>query len=260
MRATRISGDQTVAKFTREYLSGLGVYDYRHRHYHPGLGRFIQTDPLGLQIEGTKLSAQQAALYPAGSAPATFSSSELNLYRYCHNDPINKSDPMGLLAPEILYDDSNKKAMVETDLKALRQIPAFDREMNKMDKNDKYNAIKDAESGDNRTTQRSPNGLKTNNTVRNYGVRDFLRDLKGLFSRSGSAGTGATTFYSPTNRQTVSGRDRAPIFGLANEMGEMFNANNGTWGQGGFSGNDNRSIWFENQAREAFGAEARPYH
>ena len=80
----------------REYLYTFGLYDYRHRIYHPGLGRFIQTDPLGLQIEGAKLSAQQTALYLGGGAPEKFSSSELNLYRYCNNDPINKSDPLGL--------------------------------------------------------------------------------------------------------------------------------------------------------------------
>jgi RHS repeat-associated protein len=80
----------------REYLPALGLYDYRHRVYHPGLGRFLQIDPLGLQIEGAKLSAQQTALYPAGTAPKTFSFSELNLYRYCHSDPVNKTDPLGL--------------------------------------------------------------------------------------------------------------------------------------------------------------------
>ena len=82
----------------REYIRELGIYDYRNRFYYPALGRFLQTDPTGLQIEGAKLSAQQTALYPAGDAPATFSSSELNLYRYCHNDPVNGSDPFGLNA------------------------------------------------------------------------------------------------------------------------------------------------------------------
>ncbi len=80
----------------REYLSALGLYDYRHRVYHPALGRFLQVDPLGLQMEGAKLSAQQTALFPDGTAPKTFSSSELNLYRYCQSDPVNKSDPSGL--------------------------------------------------------------------------------------------------------------------------------------------------------------------
>ena len=81
----------------REYLYTLGLYDYRHRFYHPGLGRFIQTDPMGLQIEGAKLSTEQTAFYPAGQAPATFNASELDLYRYCHNDPVNKTDPTGLI-------------------------------------------------------------------------------------------------------------------------------------------------------------------
>jgi RHS repeat-associated protein len=79
----------------REYLYWFGMYDYRHRIYHPGLGRFIETDPLGQQIEGAKLSAEQTALFGDG-APEKFSSSESNLYRYCHNDPVSKSDPLGL--------------------------------------------------------------------------------------------------------------------------------------------------------------------
>jgi RHS repeat-associated protein len=56
----------------REYLSELGLYDYRHRMYHPGLGRFLQTDPLG------------------------FGGGDANLFRYCGNDPVNGSDPSGL--------------------------------------------------------------------------------------------------------------------------------------------------------------------
>lgn len=81
----------------REYIHELRLYDYRNRFYDPKLGRFLQTDPTGLQTEGEKLSAQQTALYPAGGAPAAFSSSELNLYRYCNSDPVNNSDPTGLV-------------------------------------------------------------------------------------------------------------------------------------------------------------------
>jgi RHS repeat-associated protein len=57
----------------REWLKELGVYDYRHRMYHPELGRFLQPDP------------------------KHFAAGDYNLYRYCHNDPVNKIDPTGLL-------------------------------------------------------------------------------------------------------------------------------------------------------------------
>jgi len=56
----------------REWLSDLKLYDYRNRMYQPELGRFLQPDP------------------------KEFAAGDYNLYRYCHNDPINKSDPLGL--------------------------------------------------------------------------------------------------------------------------------------------------------------------
>jgi RHS repeat-associated protein len=56
----------------REYAAALGFYEYRARAYHPGLGRFMSEDP---------------KLFDAG---------DYNLYRYCHNDPIDFTDPMGL--------------------------------------------------------------------------------------------------------------------------------------------------------------------
>lgn len=39
--------------------------------YQPELGRFMQPDP------------------------REFDARDYNLYRYCHNDPVNKSDPTG---------------------------------------------------------------------------------------------------------------------------------------------------------------------
>jgi RHS repeat-associated protein len=60
-------------KFTgREFNSTFGFYEYRARAYHPILGRFMSEDP--------KL----------------FDASDYNLFRYCHNDPIDFTDPMGL--------------------------------------------------------------------------------------------------------------------------------------------------------------------
>jgi RHS repeat-associated protein len=58
----------------REYFPELGIYDYRHRMYQPELGRFLQTDPTG------------------------FDPGDMNLFRYCGDDPVDLSDPMGLLS------------------------------------------------------------------------------------------------------------------------------------------------------------------
>jgi RHS repeat-associated protein len=56
----------------REYLSQFGIYEYRARAYHPGIGRFVSEDPKG------------------------FDAGDYNLFRYCHNDPEDLTDPMGL--------------------------------------------------------------------------------------------------------------------------------------------------------------------
>lgn len=52
--------------------ANLGFYDYRARAYHPGLGRFMSEDP------------------------KVFDAGDYNLFRYCHNDPEDLTDPMGL--------------------------------------------------------------------------------------------------------------------------------------------------------------------
>src|SRR5882724_8765595 len=57
----------------REWIPELGIYDYRHRMYHPGLGHFLQADPTG------------------------FDAGDMNLFRYCDDDPVDGTDPTGLL-------------------------------------------------------------------------------------------------------------------------------------------------------------------
>jgi RHS repeat-associated protein len=55
----------------REYLAEIGLYDYRNRVYSPGLGRFLQTDPI------------------------RFDAGDINIYRYVGNNPVNWRDPSG---------------------------------------------------------------------------------------------------------------------------------------------------------------------
>ena len=54
------------------WIGELKLYDLRNRFMSPELGRFLQTDPIGFKGDAS------------------------NLYRYCHNDPEDFSDPMGL--------------------------------------------------------------------------------------------------------------------------------------------------------------------
>jgi len=58
-------------------LKGTELYHYKARAYHPGLGRFLQTDPIG---------------YDDG----------MNMYAYVGNDPVNVVDSTGRIM-EVLY-------------------------------------------------------------------------------------------------------------------------------------------------------------
>ena len=78
----------------REYISELKLYDYRNRLYQPELGRFMQPDP------------------------KEFGAGDYNLYRYCHNDPVNKSDPTGLY---LTYSDNWSESDAEIFKQAFEQ-------------------------------------------------------------------------------------------------------------------------------------------
>src|SRR5262249_31867815 len=56
----------------REWDQAFGLYEYRARGYDPDLGRFLSEDPKAFDV------------------------GDYNLYRYCDNDPLDQTDPMGL--------------------------------------------------------------------------------------------------------------------------------------------------------------------
>jgi RHS repeat-associated protein len=66
------TGREYAASNAAGYNASFSFYEYRARAYHPGLGRFMSEEP---------------KLFDAG---------DYNLFRYCHNDPIDNTDPMGL--------------------------------------------------------------------------------------------------------------------------------------------------------------------
>lgn len=67
------AGNQGRFQYTGQaWLPELGLYHYKARAYSPTLGRFLQTDPIG---------------YGDG----------LNWYAYVGNDPVNRTDPTGMI-------------------------------------------------------------------------------------------------------------------------------------------------------------------
>jgi len=66
----------------RELQPESGLYNYRNRFYHSGLGRFLQTDPAGF-IGG------------------------INFYGYVSNNPVLLVDPLGLVSPEFVFTTGN---------------------------------------------------------------------------------------------------------------------------------------------------------
>jgi RHS repeat-associated protein len=86
----KISAEGTLAqsnpwRFQTKYRDEeTGLYYYGHRVYDPHTGQFLSREPLG-------------------------ESESLNLYSYCHNDPINNVDVLGLRKKEIVSTDAKNR-------------------------------------------------------------------------------------------------------------------------------------------------------
>jgi RHS repeat-associated protein len=75
----------------REYRWAYGFYEYRARAYHPTVGRFMSEDPkLFVRSAGATKSSDDWSL--SGHPDEA----EWNLFRYCGNDPLDFTDPLGL--------------------------------------------------------------------------------------------------------------------------------------------------------------------
>ena len=65
-----------------EWLPTGNMYYARARYYAPNMGRWLAPDPIG------------------------FAGGDINLYRYCNNDPVNIGDPTGLYTTNPIWTTS----------------------------------------------------------------------------------------------------------------------------------------------------------
>jgi hypothetical protein len=224
--------------------------------HQPELGRFLQADPLGLQTEGEKLSAGQKSLFsPGGVAPEAFGGSEMNLFRYCADDPVNRSDPSGLY-----FDIQGPKGFPEAVMDRFREEGAKNRDVQnaimEAANSDKPHLIRPAESSGNRNPYGSAGpGHKASRTDAYYGTPFWSRSWFASFMNT-TAPHGSITYYDPSNSQRVEGKARSPGYVLVHELGHMIDHDRGTYVEESAFGPtvpvaERRAIWWENQVRPA---------
>ncbi|MBY0545918.1 MAG: hypothetical protein K2W95_01375 [Candidatus Obscuribacterales bacterium] len=92
----------TLFGFTcQRYDSEIGQYNYKLRQYAPGIGRFLQPDPLG------------------------FAAGDMNLYTYVNNDPANLADPLGLFVVATYSQSTHTLTAVDSNGKSFSSSNFF---------------------------------------------------------------------------------------------------------------------------------------
>jgi RHS repeat-associated protein len=134
----------------REWAANFRFYEYRARAYHPGLGRFMSEDP---------------KLFDAG---------DYNLFRYCHNDPVDFTDPMGLYV--ILADKYRKEtALYDPNAKSKTEFTKLYEKAREYATHNKDGSINQTASNAFKAIEQSKEfGIQINRTTeRQYDAKQF---------------------------------------------------------------------------------------
>ena len=93
----------------QEYDFRTGDYYYDARWYDPAVGTFISEDPIG--ILGNQIGPNVGNSSCCCCCAQGQSDADINLYRYCENNPVVHTDPTGLCkTPNYMSDDPSAEA------------------------------------------------------------------------------------------------------------------------------------------------------
>jgi RHS repeat-associated protein len=117
----------------QEFEAETGWNHNGFRDYVPTLGRYLESDPIGLTPAfgpEAKLYAYRARFYSASagrfiSEDPTGLATGLNFYRYASNNPISFGDPLGLFARCIYSQSSGQLTCEDTNTGQVIQGPGY---------------------------------------------------------------------------------------------------------------------------------------